>query len=205
MISDTLFSEKHKTMVSAGQTTASAVASYILALSNPEIGDIISNLKLQKLLYYAQGVYIAAFDAPLFGEELSAWAYGPIVESVYHNYKIFGSNAILIPANTEHKGLSKAQKQFLNQIYAYYGQFSALKLMQMTHAESPWQTAVHTGGLISQEKLGVFFKSQPIVAEITNLSESQKLKNAALFLLADYENDADLTDLTLITDDFYEA
>ena len=55
---------------------ARQITDYILALSNPEMGELTSNLKLQKLLYYVQGVHLAAFETPLFDEEIVAWDLG---------------------------------------------------------------------------------------------------------------------------------
>jgi len=48
------------------------IANAVLCLSNPNIGDIVSNLKLQKLLYYIQGFHIAFFDEPLFDDTIEA-------------------------------------------------------------------------------------------------------------------------------------
>lgn len=39
--------------------------------------EFISNLKLQKLLYYEQGYHLAIFDTPLFDADIEAWMYGP--------------------------------------------------------------------------------------------------------------------------------
>jgi uncharacterized phage-associated protein len=44
------------------------VAKYFLAQASEDAGDLISNLKLQKLVYYAQGFHLALYDTPLFPE-----------------------------------------------------------------------------------------------------------------------------------------
>ena len=62
------------------------VAKYFLSLSDDSSGDYISNLKLQKLLYYAQGFHLAIFNKPLFNEPIEAWAHGPVVGSSYRKY-----------------------------------------------------------------------------------------------------------------------
>ena len=71
--------------------TASEVAKWFLAYNRDvlaeEGGEYISNLKLQKLLYYAQGSFLAVTDSPLFDDPIVAWQHGPVVESVYHEYK----------------------------------------------------------------------------------------------------------------------
>jgi len=183
---------------------ARKIADYIVGLSNSEIGELTSNLKLQKLLYYAQGVHLAAFDAPLFEDKIFAWNYGPAVESVYQDYKIFNSGPILISYDPENDTLPKDIKNFIDSVYVYFGQYSALKLMQMTHEEAPWKTTKQSN-VISNEKMKSFFASQPYINDIANPTKEQRLKNAAILLLADYENNNELTRLTnLDAEDFYE-
>ena len=119
---------------------AREIAEYILTLSNSDIGELTSNLKLQKLLYYVQGVHLAAFDTPLYDEDIAAWNLGPVVESVYQDFKTFNSSPIVIDYNKEKDVLTKDTKNFIDNTYGYYGQYSALKLMQMTHEETPWKS-----------------------------------------------------------------
>lgn len=136
------------------------IAKKILAKARPEYGDEISNLKLQKLLYYMQGFHLACFDAPLFEDDIEAWMYGPVVPSVYELYKENGSNGIACPEG-EIIMLSADEEDIFNQVYDAYGQFSAYKLMEMTHNESPWRsTQVGVGHVISKEKIKSYFLTQ---------------------------------------------
>lgn len=134
------------------------VANAILKLSNPEVGDFISNLKLQKLLYYTQGFSLAIFGKPLFDEDIKAWDYGPVVECVYHTFKGHGSEAIYPDEKFDTSFLSEEESELLINVYEVYGQFSALKLMNMTHDESPWKNTIHNG-IISHELMASFFKN----------------------------------------------
>ncbi len=52
-------------------------------LVDREAGDVITQLKLQKLMYIAQGIHLALYDAPLFKEEIEAWQHGPVVRELY--------------------------------------------------------------------------------------------------------------------------
>ena len=56
--------------------------------------DKITNLKLVKLCYIAQGLSLALLDKPLFSEPIEAWQYGPVVPSVYHEFKHFRDQPI---------------------------------------------------------------------------------------------------------------
>jgi len=124
--------------------TASIVARWFLnynKLKTSEEGaELISNLKLQKLLYYAQGCFLAFYDRPLFKDEIEAWAHGPVVPSVYREFKKNGSAGIsewkTIPSQIK---FSEEEEDVLEKVYDYFGQFSAWKLRNMTHEETPWQ------------------------------------------------------------------
>ena len=115
------------------------VANYFLAQSDEEAGDNISNLKLQKLLYYSQGIHLAAFGDPLFEERIRAWTHGPVVREAYDAYKEYGANGILVKDGDTYDALTQAQQALLDDVYAVYGQFSAWKLRDMTHGEPPWK------------------------------------------------------------------
>ena len=67
-------------------TTADAVADYLLALAD-ERGDEVNNLKLNKLLYYAQAWHLGRYGEPLFPEKFQAWSTGPIIPALYWKYK----------------------------------------------------------------------------------------------------------------------
>jgi uncharacterized phage-associated protein len=142
--------------------SATTVSEIILSLSKPEVGDTISNLKLQKLLYYVQGFNIAAYNKPLFTEKIVAWQYGPVVEEVYNKYKKFGSQAIVLDKPlTDLKSYfgSKKEYELFKDVYNIYGEFSALRLMNMTHQEPPWK---HTKiqNEITHDKLKDYFKTR---------------------------------------------
>ena len=69
-------------------STADRVAARLVNFSH-EHGSPVSNLKLQKLLYYAQAWHLAFFGAPLFDEDFEAWVHGPVVPRVFRCYRSF--------------------------------------------------------------------------------------------------------------------
>jgi len=137
---------------------AKYIADYMLTMSDPDIGDIISNMKLQKLIYYAQGFHLALFDVPLFEEPIVAWEHGPVVESVYQDFKKFGASAIEVPHELDDTILSDDQKDLMKEVYEVYGQFSAWKLRNMTHNELPWMQTPKNE-IISVDLMKSFFKT----------------------------------------------
>lgn len=120
---------------------ASEVARYFLAKQDVDAGDTISNLKLQKLCYYAQGLSMAARSEPLFDDDLEAWLHGPVVPSVYRDYRHYGSNALPPVTDLDFEAFDEADRMILDDVHSYYGQYSAWRLRQMTHEETPWREA----------------------------------------------------------------
>jgi uncharacterized phage-associated protein len=125
--------------------------------------DFISNLKLQKLLYYAQGCYLAFFDTPLFDDEIIAWAHGPVVESVYHEYKNNGNRGIEQFGRTA-ENYSTQEQAVLKTVYEKFGQYSAWGLRNMTHNETPW-LETEQNHVILREKIKDYFKENYVVNE----------------------------------------
>ena len=102
-------------------------------------GDPITNLKLQKLLYYAQAWNLALHDEPVFDETIEAWVYGPVVPQVYRAFKSFGAEPLLI--ETEEPELPDAVVDHLKEVMEVFGGYSSYQLEIMTHRESPWLRA----------------------------------------------------------------
>lgn len=136
------------------------VAKYFLSLTDEDAGDLVSNLKLQKLVYYAQGFHLALYDEPLFEERIEAWTHGPVVPELYRAYKDFGANAIPRPTDMDFSIYDERTRELLDEVYQVHGQFSAWKLRSMTHDEPPWKTAIANGGIITPSSMKEFFKTQ---------------------------------------------
>ena len=126
------------------------VADYFLAHCDEESGDIISNLKIQKLTYYAQGFSLVLLGKPLFNEKIEAWMHGPVVPELYRKYRDCGNGALPASENFDAKKFSEDEIELLDEVYKVYGQFSAWKLRNMTHEEQPWKDA-YIEGAVSQE------------------------------------------------------
>jgi uncharacterized phage-associated protein len=119
---------------------AEQIANYLLTLPGAEENDI-SNLKLQKLCYYAQGFLTVMRGEPLFQEEIRAWDHGPVVPELYHKYKEHGAQPIPVVTEFDVDQIDPKDRAALDDIYDYYGQFSAWRLRNMTHEEKPWVDA----------------------------------------------------------------
>ena len=137
--------------------TALEVANYFLFQSDEEAGDVMSNLKVQKLLYYAQGLYLAANNKPLFAEDIRAWMHGPVVPQVYKKFKKYEAGGV--PRPNACPNFSKEIQKFLDSIYRVYGQYSAWKLRNFTHEEAPWKNTAQ-GEIITHAAMKDYFVTQ---------------------------------------------
>lgn len=76
-------------------STASRVAEYIIHEAQKREKPV-TNIKLQKLLYFTQGVYLAKYNKLAFEDNIIAWKYGPVVKDIYYKYSLYGAEPIII-------------------------------------------------------------------------------------------------------------
>lgn len=117
---------------------ASTIGDFFVAFSH-EHGDPLSNLKLQKLLYYAQAWHLAIFDEPLFGEPIEAWVHGPVVVSEYRRFKGWAWQPI--QDNPKLPDIDPRTVAHLSEVMDVYGAKTAYELELLTHREDPWKNA----------------------------------------------------------------
>ena len=102
----------------------------------------MTNMKVQKLLYYAQSLHLALYDEPLFNEEIQAWRYGPVCPPAYQFYSRFEADQLPIPDKEESlKTISEETKVLLEEVWEYFGPYHPYPLSDMTHGEFPWKKA----------------------------------------------------------------
>lgn len=115
------------------------VANWFLANIDRAAGDLITHLKLQKLVYYAQAWSLASRGVPLFDEDIQAWAHGPVAPSVFRAFRDRGMEPIPAPARVPQ--LDPEATELLREVLEVYGEHSAKKLEMLTHSEKPWRDA----------------------------------------------------------------
>lgn len=144
--------------------TINEVADEFLAI------DSMTPKKLQKLCYYAQGLYGAITGERLFREELEAWIHGPVSPDLYSRYKAYGYNNI---PKREVKSNNEDLKGIVEQIYRIYGKLDGNQLETLTHREDPWKNArggvppyEPSNNIIPFEDMVKFFKQRLLEQEI---------------------------------------
>lgn len=130
------------------------VANYIVnyCIDN---NDPVSNLKLQKVLYYVQAASLVEHDDIMFRDDICAWKYGPVVESVYHNFKWFVDKAIDEKVTGKYdffenedddsynpeEIIMESDRNLIQKVITSYKSYSALSMVKKTHNEAPWKNA----------------------------------------------------------------
>lgn len=143
--------------------SAHDVARYFIYLASlAVVGDKgeregITNLKLQKILYFAQAYYLAKLGHPLFKDPIEAWRYGPVVPNVYRAYRKHKNDAIF--SEEDVVTLSEDDKSELKKIWDSFGAYSASRLVDIAHAHEPWKTAYQSKSkLISNDVLAEYYR-----------------------------------------------
>lgn len=148
-------------------TSADDVARYIIWFAH-EHGSSITNLKLQKLLYYAQGWHLAIYDKPLFSDRIEAWVYGPVVPDIYSKYQKYSYRNI--DEDVDYPSFDSAEtsylKGFLDEFLAEFLSLDAFEMERMTHNEAPWLEArgnlplfAKCNKAIKLETMAMYFKN----------------------------------------------
>ena len=104
----------------------------------------LTNMKLNKLLYFAYGIYLARTGEDLFECEFKAYPFGPVSETIYREYNIYGRNPIKKSAAPDFKPISFSEEQKAAYIDTLnrYGFMSSWALSDLTHdpLDSPWRS-----------------------------------------------------------------
>ena len=115
---------------------------FIIKAYEEDIEADMTNMKVQKLLYYAQSLHLAMYDEPLFDEEIQAWRYGPVCPPAYRFYSEFEAKQLPIPDKEESlRAIPEEKKVLLEEVWEYFGGYHAYRLSDMTHHEIPWKKA----------------------------------------------------------------
>lgn len=118
------------------------VARYFIIRAYEEgLEATMTNMKVQKLLYYAQSLHLALNDEPLFEHEIQAWRYGPVCPPAYHYYSEFEAQQLPVLDRALMNSLPQEIRLLLEEVWDYFGTYHAYFLSDMTHLEFPWKKA----------------------------------------------------------------
>lgn len=138
---------------------ALAVAEYIISECNNE-GNSISNLRLQKILYFIQREFLQKQNRPFFADEIEAWKFGPVVPAVYWQYCAYGNMDIRI-FNKESFQCSGDEKQMVDSILKKRGTQNVWELVDESHKKGgAWERTFQGGSgfkrIISKDRIRMY-------------------------------------------------
>ena len=132
------------------------ISNYVISLFEERKAPV-TNLKLQKVLYYIQGYYYKQFGKAAFSDEIYNWQYGPVVPVVYYEYNDNGAAPLKSRYAFNDYEISDREKNLIASIVEKCAGISTSKLVSMTHSENPWKTA-GSGNIISKNSIEIYFK-----------------------------------------------
>lgn len=158
--------------------SAKAVANEFLKLAKQD-GKQLSPMQLQKLVFFAYGWYLVITGKRLINERIEAWTWGPVIPSLYSEFRRFGSGSITDFARDHSwSGLTVSLQPYrldsgdpeqdgeairiIKRVWDIYGKYSASQLSAMTHEpNSPWSLTPDKdvkGTDISDEMIADYFR-----------------------------------------------
>ncbi len=128
------------------QPSALTVAQQILWIAHQQ-GKQLTSMQLLKLVYISHGWMLGLYNRPLFQDEIEAWRYGPVVRSVYAEYKRFGARPISDDVQNQQKYFDDYALNVMEQVVEVYGGYSGLMLSSLCHQpDSPWEITIKQMG-----------------------------------------------------------
>lgn len=118
--------------------SAMDIARYILTWFYDN-DEFISNLKLQKLLYYIQGHCLGMFSHPCFNDTIQAWKHGPVVPTVYRKFSSYAGGSIIYFDRYNQGEINENIEELIDDVLEHYGEYETWDLVDMTHREGPWR------------------------------------------------------------------
>lgn len=152
------------------------VARFIVNYSNDK-DYVITNLRLQKLLYFVQAYYLCftSEKEPCFKDEIEAWDFGPVVPAVYREFKIYGSGSIpkinyyisfdsqdewnAKREQLDENKIPKDDRDIIASVVDQFSSYSTTDLVSLTHRQQPWKNAYarSINRVISKDSIKEYF------------------------------------------------
>lgn len=139
------------------------VANFFIDLAKSDPYNDMTNIRVNKMLFFAQGWSLVRRGKALFKEDLRAWTYGPVAPSVYYAFQPCGNQKIVdYSGKFDPEKFSAEEIDLLLDVSREYDKYSTTKLVDMTHAKgSPWQQVYqeYENKVISKSSISEYFKT----------------------------------------------
>ncbi|HEU4773686.1 MAG TPA: type II toxin-antitoxin system antitoxin SocA domain-containing protein [Lysobacter sp.] len=136
-----------------------AVANFVLDLCDSE-GRPITNLSLQKIVFFCHAWSLAELGEPLIKHQFEAWQFGPVIQYLYRDFRGFDRKPItsraskLDPETGRHVVVGYSfdvqTVEFLEKVVRFYSRLSAGTLVELSHVEGgPWHEVWNHDGKVN--------------------------------------------------------
>jgi len=121
-----------------------------------EVQEKISNLRLQKILFFLYGYYWKENKKEITDISFEAWQYGPVNREVYY-FEDYKYNEIDTEKVTNYEFNKKYNKESFEKILNHLGQFSTIRLVNASHQTDPW-LKTHNSQIIDNKLIKKWFE-----------------------------------------------
>ena len=152
------------------------VANFFIKIAYDNGESDVSNMKLNKLLYFAQGHCLSTTGKPLFSNSFVAWPHGPVVVDIYNRYSICGENPIVASEEPiEENAFTSEERELLYDVVREYGKYSASYLRNRTHLTgSPWDKTKQYA-IIDNDTIREYFLEVERIPTFSEILMSKKI------------------------------
>ena len=134
----------------------------------------VTHLPLQKMLYYAQGFYMAFYKVEFFESDCEAWVHGPVYREIYNQFKEYKYHTIENKNNIRLELFTNEEIEILDSVCENFGCYSGTMLESFTHDEDPWRIA--RGELDEKEKSDKIIEKKIINEYFAKVIEEYDIK-----------------------------
>lgn len=99
----------------------------------------LTNLRLQKILYFLQLFFLDKNGKPCFHNLMEAWDMGPVVPDAYHHYKKYGPQFIPGEKTTDIYEIKENDREVISFVVSALSKYSTFQLIDITHKQMPWK------------------------------------------------------------------
>ena len=149
--------EPRRVEVMTKKLKAIEIARWFINRADRAAGEAITHLKVQKLLYFSDAYHMANFKS-IFDEQFQAWAHGPVVAEVWHEFKSYQWDAIETQPAAKIK--DNDLLNYLEAVYEKFGKLGAKRLEEITHEHAPWRDV--RGNLPLEAKCSAIIRKETI-------------------------------------------
>ena len=152
------------------------IANLVLDVAETD-GRSLTNLDINKIVYFLHGWYMAKTGAPLVRAKIEAWTYGPVFRELYSQFAKFKDKPIRTravkrdPDTLENQvclpNVGHQDREFLMDLARKYSAMRTYDLVELSHAPGgPWhqvyhhKTAINPGMEITDKSIALYFSKQ---------------------------------------------